>query len=217
MQLARIRLSDKVSSLRTRQAALTACLRCGIQRSLHRSSRSGVGRLHTDVNLPGSCCFCVDLELRSLRSSIVTRFFATMNLSDSPTGLFQTSRFFSWGLAPHQFGPPVLTASILCSHPLTNTPAALGAAPVARFTPRLRPSSCFNRLGVHIALFEACSVFILIRGCVLADPAALDLLHRKLRAGLLPVRHAPTASGWSNSCRVGYLPPLDLRALSTAH
>ena len=140
-----------------------------------------------------------------------------MNLSDSPTGLFQTSRFFSWGLAPHQFGPPVLTASILCSHPLTNTPAALGAAPVARFTPRLRPSSCFNRLGVHIALFEACSVFILIRGCVLADPAALDLLHRRLRAGLLPVRHAPTASGWSNSCRVGYLPPTGSLGPFTAH
>jgi hypothetical protein len=130
-----------------------------------------------------------------------------MNLSDSPAGLFQTSRFFSWGLAPHQLGPPVLTAFILCSHPLTNTPAAPSAAPIARFTPRLRPSSCFNRLGVHIARFEACSVFILIRGCVLADPALLDLLHQRLRAESLPIQHAPTASGWSNTCRVGYLPP----------
>ena len=101
----------------------------------------------------------------------------------------------------------MLTASILCSHPLTNTPAAPGAASVARFAPRLRPSSCFNRLGVHIARFEACSVFILIRGCVLADPASLDLCHQRLRIEPLPARHAPTASGWSNSCRVGYLPP----------
>jgi len=130
-----------------------------------------------------------------------------MNLSATPDSLFRFSRIFSWGLAPRCLGLPVLTALILCSHPLTNTPAALGVALVARFTPRQRPSSCFNRLGVHIALFEACSVFILIRGCVLADPAALDLLHRRLRAEPLPVRHAPTASGWSNSCRAGYLPP----------
>ena len=130
-----------------------------------------------------------------------------MNLSDSPAGLFQTSRFFSWGLAPHQLGPPVLTASILCSHPLTNTPAALDGALIARFPSRRRPSSCFNRLGVRIARFEACSVFILIRGCVLADSALRNLLHRWLRVALLPTLHAPTASGWSNSCRVGYLPP----------
>jgi hypothetical protein len=52
---------------------------------------------------------------------------------------------------------------------------------------------------------------------VLADPALPDLLHRRLRAGLLPVPHAPTASGWSNSSRVGYLPPTGSGALFTAH
>jgi hypothetical protein len=34
-----------------------------------------------------------------------------------------------------------------------------------------------------------------------------NLLHPRLRPGLLPARAAPVASGWSNSCRVGYLPP----------
>ena len=130
-----------------------------------------------------------------------------MNLSATPESLFRFSRIFSWGLAPRPLGLPVLTAFILCSHPLTNTPVALGTALVARFAPRLRPSSCFNRLGVHIARFEACSVFILIRGCVLADSALRNLLYRWLRGALLPTLHAPTASGWSNSCRVGYLPP----------
>ena len=129
-----------------------------------------------------------------------------MNLSDTPDSLFRSSRIFSWGLAPHCLGLPVLTASILCSHPLTSTPVAPDVARVARFTSRRRPSSCFNRLGVHIARFEACSVFILFRGCLLADPL-LDLLHRGLRAGPFPTPHAPTASGWSNSCRMGYLPP----------
>ena len=49
------------------------------------------------------------------------------------------------------------------------------------------------------------SVFIL--ACVLADPATPDLLHRRLRALPLPAARAPVASGWSSSCRVGYLPP----------
>src|SRR6516165_1852391 len=42
---------------------------------------------------------------------------------------------------------------------------------------------------------------------VLADPALRDLLHRRPRTLSLPTGHAPIASGGSNSCRVGYLPP----------
>ena len=42
---------------------------------------------------------------------------------------------------------------------------------------------------------------------MLADPALRDLLHRRPRAPPLPAAHAPIASGWSNSCRVGQLPP----------
>ena len=48
---------------------------------------------------------------------------------------------------------------------------------------------------------------------MLADPALPDLLHQRLRDGPLPVPHAPTASGWSNSSRVGYLPPTGSGAL----
>src|SRR5215467_1460335 len=42
---------------------------------------------------------------------------------------------------------------------------------------------------------------------VLADAPLAHLLHRRPRALSLPTGHAPIASGWSNSCRVGYLPP----------
>src|SRR5262249_51173656 len=42
---------------------------------------------------------------------------------------------------------------------------------------------------------------------MLADSALRDLLHRRPRAPPLPAAHAPIASGWSNSCRVGQLPP----------
>jgi hypothetical protein len=41
-----------------------------------------------------------------------------------------------------------------------------------------------------------------------------DLLHRRLREEPLPVPHAPTASGWSNSSRVGFFLLLDQDALS---
>src|SRR5262245_46643076 len=42
---------------------------------------------------------------------------------------------------------------------------------------------------------------------VLADAPLAHLLHRRPRALSLPTGHAPIASGGSNSCRVGYLPP----------
>jgi hypothetical protein len=52
---------------------------------------------------------------------------------------------------------------------------------------------------------------------MLADAALPHLLLRRLRVLPLPATHAPTASGWSNSCRVGYLPPTGSTPLFTAH
>ncbi len=57
-------------------------------------------------------------------------------------------------------------------------------------------------------------MFISIMVYVLADAALPHLLHRRRRVLPLPATHAPIASGWSNSCRVGYL---DQRVLFTAH
>src|SRR3979490_1603358 len=52
---------------------------------------------------------------------------------------------------------------------------------------------------------------------MLADAALPHLLRRRLPVLPLPATHAPIASGWSNSCRVGYLPPTGPTPLSTAH
>jgi hypothetical protein len=106
----------------------------------------------------------------------------------------------------------VLRASrVDCVYPLLASshqyPGGSARCFVARFPISRRPSSCFNRLGFHIARFEACSVFILLRGCLLADPACRTSDLSGFVPVPLPARHAPTASGWSNSCRVGYLPP----------
>jgi hypothetical protein len=49
------------------------------------------------------------------------------------------------------------------------------------------------------------SIFIL--AYVLADPATTEPFTPELRALPLPPVHAPVTSGWSSSCRVGYLPP----------
>jgi hypothetical protein len=45
----------------------------------------------------------------------------------------------------------------------------------------------------------------------------MRLLHRRLRALPLPAGHASIASGWSNSCRVGYFPPTGSTCPFTAH
>ena len=56
--------------------------------NLQRLRERGVGwGLLDSRQSPGSCCFLRCLELRSLRSTIVTRFLATTDLSVTPRGL----------------------------------------------------------------------------------------------------------------------------------
>jgi len=101
----------------------------------------------------------------------------------------------------------MLTYRSFCTHVDAITPAAWLCAPVAHFQSQQRSSPNFSGLDAHIALFEACSTFTHVSTCVLADPALRDLFHQRLQPVPLPARVAPVASGWSNSCRVGYLPP----------
>ena len=105
----------------------------------------------------------------------------------------------------------------LCTHPIAIIPVAPDAVRIARLTPGRRLSSLSHRLSAHIALFETSSVFIFIVAWMLADLTWRDLWHRRLRALLFPAPRAPTASGWSNSCRVGYLPPTGPTCHFTAH
>jgi hypothetical protein len=97
--------------------------------------------------------------------------------------------------------------SLLCAHAIANTPVSLCGARIARFPRSRRPSLVSHQLGVHITLFEACSAFTHVMACALADRLFSDLLLRRLRPQQLPATSAPVASGWSDSCRVGYPPP----------
>jgi len=98
-------------------------------------------------------------------------------------------------------------APLLCTHAIAITPVFLCGALIARFPQRRRPSLVSHQLGIHITLFEACSAFTHIMACALADRLFSDLLHRRLRPWQLPTTNAPVATGWSDSCRVGYPPP----------
>jgi hypothetical protein len=61
-------------------------------------------------------------------------------------------------------------AFLLRTHVDATTPAAWLCAGVAHFQSQLRSSPSLSGLDAHIAFFEACSTFIHISTCVLADP-----------------------------------------------
>ena len=212
MQLSCIRLSDRAASCSpTARRFAPQCFRYSIQK-LHDSECSIGFARHprpkgSRVNVPHSPHFPSDSEPRSLRSAIVTRFMATTDLSVTPASRACPSQASRCGLAPRRPGLPMLTYRSFCTHVDAITPAAWLCAPVAHFQSQQRSSPNFSGLDAHIALFEACSTFTHVSTCVLADPALRDLFHQRLQPVPLPARVAPVASGWSNSCRVGYLPP----------
>ena len=62
-----------------------------------------------------------------------------------------------------------VAAGLRCAHVLTTTPAIRTWCFLRSLPTPCQPSPYFNRVGVRIALFEACSVFTHIRTCSLAD------------------------------------------------
>jgi hypothetical protein len=107
-----------------------------------------------------------------------------------------------------------------CSFTLIPSPLPRCSPPVrglltSRQDGGLRHGTIGSAVTLMFSRLSRRSVFIMVY--VLADPALPDLLRRRLRAGPLPVPHAPTASGWSNSSRVVFFLLLDQDALFTAH
>jgi len=79
-----------------------------------------------------------------------------------------------------------------------------------------RPSPLCDRVGSHIILFEACSAFTHVTACMRAESPMRPFDIGVLQRDSLPPLTAPTASGWSDTCRVGLSPTGD-RRLCTAH
>ena len=146
------------------------------------------------------------LELRSLRSTIITRFIAIADLSATRRGPAWSSRLAGWELTSRHVGLPMLTRFSLArmSAPLPRRPGPVLVLLASRVSNGLRPSLAgstlaltFSRPARRSLMFQPACSLAPFRG----------LLHQRLRPGPLPARTAPVASGWSNSCRVGYPPP----------
>jgi hypothetical protein len=154
----------------------------------------------------------VALELRSLRSTIITRFIATTNLSDSqfsPAPILADRR--SLGLAPkHCAGSPVLTplsfARIPPPLPRSSWKMLVTLSSLPDFGLRFAPTISTGTLGFSRLARRS----ILIVVCTLADSLDEPFASRA-STGRSLFRIASTASGWNVSCRAGYLPPTGFR------
>lgn len=85
-------------------------------------------------------------------------------------------------------------------------------APLSR---QLRPSPYFGWVGLRISLFGACSAFTRVTACVLAESPMRPFCTRGF-GSFVTSATTPIATGWSDSCQVGFAPTEDSR-LFTAH
>ena len=112
-------------------------------------------------------------------------------------------------------------ASRVASIPLLHAcrrhyPGGTGRCPRRSLPSRWQPSPNRRRVGFRVSCFEACAAFTPVAACMLAEPPKAALLVEVLQAISLPPSPAPTATGWSDSCRAGFAPAEKWR-LGTAH
>jgi hypothetical protein len=112
-------------------------------------------------------------------------------------------------------GLPVLRASPSCVHAIATTPAQRLGAFLAHFPSRFSLPRIGERVGLRNVLFEACSAFTHVTACTLAKSPKVTLYTEGF-SHFVTSMTAPIATGWSESCRVGFS-PTEKRRLSTAH
>ena len=76
---------------------------------------------------------------------------------------------------------------------------------------RWQPSPFPWRVGFRITRFEACSAFTRVAARMVAEPPLATHCTGVLQTMLLPPPSAPTATGWSDSCRAGFAPAEEWR------
>ena len=164
------------------------------------------------MSLPPCCTL---LEPRPLPSAALPGFSGTTGLSATPPAQ-AGPRGFPVGACAPPSGLPVLLLSPSCTHAAANTPAEPVGARVARFPtaaslPRFNGGSA-SALPVSRPARRSLS---LPPACSLSRPWRPFVIE-VLQSSSLPPRTAPTASGWSDSCRAGFA-PAGTQRLSTAH
>ena len=146
------------------------------------------------------------LELRSLRSTIITRFIATTDLSATRRSPACSSRIAGWDLSSRHGGLPMLTRFSFehMSTALPRRPDPVRMLLASRASSGLRPSLAGSTLTLTFSR-------PIRRSFIFQPVSSLDrlfatFLRQRLRPLPLPAVTSPAASGWSNSYRVGYLP-----------
>src|SRR4029450_2558011 len=125
-------------------------------------------------------------EVRSLPSASITRLPRSYGPVRLPSGRHQGWRS-RWGTSPDRASPdnPHCLTSVLCPLPRRTRTGALTG-----FLPRsARPSPLPRRVGVHIATFEACSGFNMLR-----PTGSLSRPRRPLSQGFGPLLSRPPVS-----------------------
>ena len=160
---------------------------------------------------------CVDLELRPLPSTGVTRcqrYYGPLRHPRQPGLSLAGIRLRV--TRPHRLGFPVLRWISVYRHAVVITPVARwvliarGADYSNRFPfipQRQRPSPSECKVGVHIGRFEACSTITCVTACRLA---ASPKRHICLEGsdGFVTSTAAPIATGWSDPVAGWELHPL---------
>ena len=76
---------------------------------------------------------------------------------------------------------------------------------------KYQPSPFPWRVGFRITRFEACSAFTHVAARMVAKPPLAARYIGVLQTMSLPPSSAPTATGWSDSCRAGFAPAEEWR------
>ena len=154
-------------------------------------------------------------HLRPLSSAGITRRLRSYGPLRHPDGPACPSRDSGWCV--HTTDRASRVASIPLLHACRrHYPGGTGQCARRSLPSRWQPSPFYRRVGFRITRFEACSAFTKVAARMLAEPPMAALLIGVLQTRSLPPSPAPTATGWSDSCRAGFA-PAEGRRLRTAH
>ena len=117
---------------------------------------------------PRPCRFPRRLEPGPLSSTSVTRLHRYYEPLRHPAEPSLTLTGLRLTPCRHPTGLPVLLLSSSCVHAVVTTPAQSTGASFARIPHGWQPSPHKGRVGLRIALFEACSTFTRITACTIA-------------------------------------------------
>ena len=148
---------------------------------------------------------CAPLELRPLPSAGVTRLLRYYEPLRHPAGPGWSSRFPGWRVRA-TVGASRVAAVSLFTHAAASTPAEPVGALVARFPTAVSLPRIVGGSASALSVSRPAQRSLALRpACSLNRPLAI-LLHRSASVHSLPPCTAPTASGWSDSCRAGFAP-----------